>query len=1135
MSDESVRHLPAAPSPGTRIGPYVIESPVGSGGVATVFRARDESPEGGGRTVALKLLHPSRISDEDVRRFTREYRALARMDHPNIVRVFEAGVHEGYPWIAMEYVEGRDLDSLVHRWAIEHPVDRFKRVEHILRGLCAGLAYMHDLGLIHRDFKPSNVLVREDGTPKISDLGVVKDESGSTTNLTVAGRLIGTVAFMAPEQITGDDVDARADLYSLGVALYVMLTSCRPIEASSVAGYLARHLTEVPRPASELDPTVPPRLDRICQRLLMKEPAQRYASARAVLDALDREETSAPAPARGRETEIQEWNQRLSTLLKGGGGCVALQGPPGSGRTHLLRVFLDLAAAQGLNTVVGTVGTRDLTRTLLAEMADSTDPGTATWRKAQLDALAQPPGSVVAIDDLDRASARDISDLGQILRELVGQEGAPLLVLFTAADLDGVVAPLMEGTLSGLPAEPLELGPLDRRAVSMVLRDRGVQGAVAAALSKRLYDDHRGNIGSILEQLDALLDAHWMERAADGLRPTRPVEAFRTEPLPVPPRVRNDAEIAIQSMDSDSLSLIETLAVIDRAVHEDFLVACSGLNLPDVESRIEGTIRAGLLRRTGDDASDPPDDATHLRFSHPGIAELVRRRMPPEQRRERHRSVAQSLARRRRREATVELAHHLIEAGEPAAAYPVLAQAARAAARAGRWGEALTATARARTIRTSAELKLETREAARLLRTLACAEGETHLARGGWEEAVAPLEEALATPHVEGDENAVVRAKGMLGRVFLHLGRHDRAKPLLEAAESALEPASSERAAAMRALADLEMRAGQLDRAERLLEASLEISEGSVSRDAEARARRGLAHLRALQNRWDDASRQLDLAEDLVAAGGDPRVRAAILARGIELDLAAGRYGAAKRRSELLLELVEQEEMPERAPEAWSLHAAVEHTVGNAAGAADAVRHALSAARSHPSASARVRAARVLADTGDGTLADDALKALPRPEEATDDPIEDLPAQIAALRARLLARTHPSSARDLALWAASRPAPKFTLRQAQIAIDAGSALLAVRVADRARALARDALRALPRHGGEGVTLDVLLALQHGAVQDKHRGEESREARIQEAALRFIEGIGVALPEDLAASFRTRPDIAAVLAATSRPG
>ena len=222
--------LGAPPGPGDVVGSYRIVRFLGAGGMAQVYEAVDSR----GNPVAVKVLSPSRLLPEDVKRFTREFQAVSHMSHPNVVQVYETGVHRDVPWIAMEYVDGTDLETEIERWRQQAPQERFELVRRIFRSLCEGLAYVHDQGLVHRDLKPSNILLTADGTPKLSDFGVVKGVGHSGTQLTLAGRLVGTVAFMAPELITDEEVDLRADLYALGAVLYTMCTFRRPIEAQTV-------------------------------------------------------------------------------------------------------------------------------------------------------------------------------------------------------------------------------------------------------------------------------------------------------------------------------------------------------------------------------------------------------------------------------------------------------------------------------------------------------------------------------------------------------------------------------------------------------------------------------------------------------------------------------------------------------------------------------------------------------------------------------------------------------------------------------------------------------------------------------------------------------------------------------------
>jgi serine/threonine-protein kinase len=269
-------------------------------------------------------------------------------------------------------------------------------VERITRELCGALAYVHDRGIIHRDLKPGNVLVGDDGQAWLTDFGVVKDVESFHTNLTMAGRLVGTVAFMAPEQITGEPVDARSDLYGLGALMYAMLTGRRPVIADTIAGYLARQLAEMPKSPAELDARTPLRLDRICMRLLQKDPAQRYPTAREVLAALDAEDAPGELPIHGRDEAIARISAHLDALVGGVGGALSVVGPAGSGRSRLLREAATLAATRGLGT---------------------SPPGA--------------PGAarVLIVDDLDRLGAAALHALVERMSSAL--TGDPALLLFS--------------------------------------------------------------------------------------------------------------------------------------------------------------------------------------------------------------------------------------------------------------------------------------------------------------------------------------------------------------------------------------------------------------------------------------------------------------------------------------------------------------------------------------------------------------------------------------------------------------------------------------------------------------------------------------------------------------------------------
>jgi eukaryotic-like serine/threonine-protein kinase len=261
-------------------GRYRVERVLGNGAMASVVLAHDEELD---RLVAVKLLDERLAADESFRaRFAREARVAAALSHPNVVTVFDVGEHDGRPFIVMEHVEGRTLEERLRREG-PLPADEVRR---IARQVCSGLEHAHAQGLIHRDLKPANLIERDDGTIKIADFGIAR---AAETTLTETGTILGTAAYLAPEQAEGREVTQATDLYGLGVVLYELLTGERPWEVESLAA-LASRGTE---PAPEPPPDAPADLRAAIARCLAPDAADRPTSAGEVADLLDRQPEAA--------------------------------------------------------------------------------------------------------------------------------------------------------------------------------------------------------------------------------------------------------------------------------------------------------------------------------------------------------------------------------------------------------------------------------------------------------------------------------------------------------------------------------------------------------------------------------------------------------------------------------------------------------------------------------------------------------------------------------------------------------------------------------------------------------------------------------------------------------------------------
>jgi hypothetical protein len=274
-------------------GRYELGPLLGAGGMASVYRATDRVLE---RMVAVKVLSPPYDQDSAlVERFRHEARSAAGLSHPNIVAVFESGSRGGLHYLVMEYVQGETLADTLRRQGVLEP----RRAAEAGRWVCEALQAAHAQGLVHRDIKPANVLISRTGVVKVADFGIARAAATHAHARTGGGILLGTAAYLSPEQAQGGPVDARSDLYALGCVLYELLTGAPPFVADSPLGVVARQVAEEPTPPSRCNPQVGPELEAVVMTALAKEPARRYQTAWAMGQDLARIADGGAAAAAG--------------------------------------------------------------------------------------------------------------------------------------------------------------------------------------------------------------------------------------------------------------------------------------------------------------------------------------------------------------------------------------------------------------------------------------------------------------------------------------------------------------------------------------------------------------------------------------------------------------------------------------------------------------------------------------------------------------------------------------------------------------------------------------------------------------------------------------------------------------------
>jgi tetratricopeptide (TPR) repeat protein len=904
---------------GKRLGTFEIVRELGAGAMGTVYEAHDA----GGRRVALKVVHPHLVGRKGFReRFQREAAVGRQIDHPNVIRTYDAGEIEGQPYISLEFVQGQTLDDL--RAEMGRVPETLCR--HIGLLAARGLSAIHDAGIVHRDVKPENVLITPEHEVRLMDLGLARTAAG-LDRMTRTGQFVGSPAYAPPEQFVGTGaLDARSDLYSLGVTLYELATGERPFMAESLEALAGKVIKEVPPRPTRSGAEISPFFEALLLALLAKEPDRRVGTAHVVGDVLEAGEDSdwwsleatriesagrlplrrprlpRETPCVGREAELAVLREAFESTRAGEGRVVLLEGEAGIGKTRIVDELIRLldeddadvhvlhgayppgGAATATGAFVEAYGTqlggesagRYLTDApALAPAFDALMRGDVAAEGAQpltpdalktgfvqvTRGLAKARTTIVAIDDLQFAP-----DAGRALFAslAMGLPGHRVLLVGTARP--------------GLPREWLaelelrnhvtrvEVGRLPIDDVQRLLAPIVGDTLDAERLAERIGATADGNPFFLFEIVRSLRESGVLSQAADGTWAT----VSRVRDLALPDTVQGLLDARIARLTDEERELLECAAC--RGVRFDgrLIAEAVGLrSLPVLRMLARVEKEHGLVRAVGG----------HFRFGYHAVQEHLVGALPGAVREELHAALAEALESRSGAadrdvaeldgELCIDLCDHFLRGGRGPGAVRYLRPALEHAARGYRHETlvGLAEMALARDGLVEGESRFE---------TLLLLSGSLDLT-GGRERQESAVREALAIADDVGEAAAQQRGASSLAQVLWRTSQFEEAE---SCARRALElaRAAGDRVVeghALNRLATILKSAGDNDAAQEHYEQLLATGVDADDAGAEAHARGGLGNIAFARGELMEAHLQYGRALELWETLGDDSGQAA--------------------------------------------------------------------------------------------------------------------------------------------------------------------------------------------------------------------------------------------------------------------